>query len=486
VSLARDTAYNLAGALAPGLVSIVTAPLYLHIIGIERYGILTICWTLVGFMGFLSLGMGPAVAQRLAIERDSSDEARSATFWSAILLSVGMALAGGILLWLFGGLYFRTVSISEASLRFEVSRSLPWLAIAFFVSLSSGVPNGALQGRQWFAAMNVIGIATAIAIAVVPLAAAVLVGPQLQVLLIAILSVYFGSFVIQLTVCARAVPLARRPAASIGIMRKLFTYGGWMTLVSLLAPLTMLSDRLVIGSRLGSAAVPVYVIPYNLVSRIIALPSSLSSASLPKLAGAGAEREQALLTLGLRMLLAVLMPLCVAGNLIMGPFLHFWVGDVIATRGTTVGCILVFGFWMHAIGHIPSTVLLGRGRPDILAKLYIVYAILTLPVLFLFLHLFGLAGAAIAWTLRASMDLSLFRWAKPARRDSLGTTYCSAVVLASTVAAAVLNWRFPLFWIVSSCLVLASVLIARKIGPQELFPLFGDKFGWRWSQLKDV
>ena len=206
MSLARDTAYNLAGALAPGLVSIVTAPLYLHIIGIERYGILTICWTLVGFMGFLSLGMGPAVAQRLAIERDSSDEARSTTFWSAILLSVGMALAGGLLLWLFGGLYFGTVNISEASLRVEVSRSLPWLAIAFFVSLSSGVPNGALQGRQWFAAMNAIGIGTAVAISVVPLAVAALVGPQLQVLLIAILSVYLGSFVTQLAVCARAVP----------------------------------------------------------------------------------------------------------------------------------------------------------------------------------------------------------------------------------------------------------------------------------------
>jgi O-antigen/teichoic acid export membrane protein len=281
------------------------------------------------------------------------------------------------------------------------------------------------------------------------------------------------------------VPLAKRPAASIGVMRKLFTYGGWMTLVSLLAPLTMLSDRLVIGSRLGSAAVPVYVIPYNLVSRVIALPSSLSSASLPKLAGAAVEQEQALLTLGLRMLLAVLMPLCVAGNLIMGPFLHFWVGDVIAARGTTVGCILVFGFWMHGIGHIPSTVLLGRGRPDILAKLYIVYAIGTLPMLFLLLHLFGLAGAAIAWTVRASLDLSLFGWARPARRDSLRTAYCSAVVLASTVTTAVLNWRFLSFWLVGSCLLLASVLIARKIGPPELLSLFGGKFGSRWSQPED-
>jgi O-antigen/teichoic acid export membrane protein len=98
MSLARHTAYNLGGALAPGLVSIITVPLYLRIVGIERYGLLTICWTVVGFLGFLALGMGPAVAQRLATERDASCEARSTTFWSAIILSAAMAAAGGIAL----------------------------------------------------------------------------------------------------------------------------------------------------------------------------------------------------------------------------------------------------------------------------------------------------------------------------------------------------------------------------------------------------
>ena len=479
MSLARHTAYNLAGFLAPGLVSIVTVPLYLRIIGMERYGILAICWTLLGFMGFLSLGMGPAVAQRLAIERDSSAEARSATFWSAMLLSAGMALAGALLLWLFGGLYFRTINIADASIRFEMSSSLPWLALAFFVSLSSGVLNGALQGRQWFAALNLISIGTAVAIAVVPLLAAALVGPQLPVLLVTIVLVYLSSFIVQMTVCARAVPLAKRPAASVPVMRKLFTYGGWMTLVSLLAPLTILSDRLVIGSRIGSAAVPVYVVPYNLVSRVIALPSSLSSAALPKFAGAPVEHEEALLTLGLRMLLATLMPLCVAGNVMMGPFLHFWVGDVIAAQGTIVGCILVYGFWMHGIGHIPSTVLLGRGRPDILAGLYVLYAIFNLPLLFALLHLFGLAGAAIAWAVRATLDLSLFGWAKISRSDSFRTAGCSAVVFTSTIAASVLDWRDPLFWLVSCVMLLLSLSLANSVAPVDLIGLLRSKGAWR-------
>jgi O-antigen/teichoic acid export membrane protein len=475
MSLARHTAYNLGGALAPGLVSIITVPLYVRIVGIERYGLLTICWTVVGFLGFLALGMGPAVAQRLATERDASCEARSTTFWSAIILSAAMAAAGGIALWLLGGLYFQTVYINDAALRVEMTESLPWLGLAFFVSLTSSVPNGALQGRECFAAMNLIAISTAVGITIVPLIAATLIEPRLPVLLAAIFLVYVCCFGMQIAVCARAVPLACRPSASRRVIRKLFGYGGWMTLISLLVPITMLSDRFVIGSRLGSAAVSVYVVPYNLVSRIIALPSSLSSASLPKLAGASGERERLILTEGLRMLLAALMPLCVGGNLIMGAFLHFWVGDVIAAQGTIIGCILIFGFWMHGIAHIPSTVLLGRGRPDIIAKLYVVYAIFNLPLLFALLHILGLAGAALAWAIRASMDFSLFRWARLGRQDSLRTGYCSATVLASTVAGAMLDWRAPLFWLVSIGLLVLSLIIAKGIVPVSLVALARDK-----------
>jgi O-antigen/teichoic acid export membrane protein len=304
----------------------------------------------------------------------------------------------------------------------------------------------------------------------------------LPVLLVAMLLVYVTSFFVQLAVCARAVPLTRRPAASVGVIRELFTYGGWMTLTSLLAPITMLSDRLVIGSRLGSAAVPIYTIPYNLVSRVIALPSSLSSASLPKLAGAPVEQEQALLTLGLRMLLAALMPLCVGGNLIMGAFLHFWVGDVIAARGTPVGCILVFGFWMHGVGHVPSTVIQARGRPDIVAKLLLVYVIPYFMALFAALHWFGIVGAAAVWAMRSSMDFWLFKWAPVPRAEAAQVALCSAIVLASSTAAILLDWRKPAFWIVLTGLLFLSLATAKTFAPSELFAAFRDRIGRLWPQ----
>jgi O-antigen/teichoic acid export membrane protein len=475
VSIARHTAYNLAGYLAPVLISVLTVPFYLRIVGLERYGLLAICWTLLGFMGFLNLGMGPAVAQRLAVERDSAPENRSQIFWSAAALSTGMALIGGLAILFVGPLYFATVHVADPQLRTEIAEGLPWLAATFVISLAGGVFSGALQGRQWFGLLNTLGIATSTAIALVPLAAAVLIGPRLPVLLAATFAVNAASYLLQFVVCRRAVPLAGRPSVSRSAIGKLFSYGSWMTLLSLLTPIVMLSDRLAIGSRLGSAAVPIYVVPYNLVSRVVALPASLSSASLPKLAAAKADEEQALLTLGLQLLLASLAPICVIGNLLIGPFLHLWVGDAIAAQGSIVGSILIFGFWMHGIGHIPSTVLLGRGRPDIIAKLFLLYLVPYFVLLFALLHIWGVVGAAVAWAVRASMDLFLFWFARTGRRPAFEIAACTLIVLASSASAILFDWHKAGFWIVMGALLLISLAAAFAIVPEGLLGRLGQR-----------
>lgn len=466
MSIARHSVYNLGGYMVPTIVTIITVPIYLRVIGVERYGLLAICWTLLGLMGFFSLGMGPAIAQRLALHRHSPPEVRARLFWTGAALSLIAGLLGTVLLLALSPAYFAAVG-GDAGLKAELGPALPFLAAALPLALVSGVCGGALQGRQWFGPLNVINVATSVSIAVLPLVGAIFFGPTLRTLIAATLAVHAASVLVLLLVCRGAVPLTGTPMPSVQLARQLVAFGGWMTITTLVAPLVLLFDRFAIGEKLGSAAVTTYVIPHNLVWRVVLIASSWSNAALPRIAGASAEEEERLKDTGIRILLAILTPLCVAGSMVLGPFLHVWVGEEIGARSTPVAAILMYGVWTYSISHVPSILLMGRGRPDILAKFMLAYVIPYIALIYYLMSSFGLVGAAIAWSLRATADASLLYFVKPTRSQMQAIVVCGAVVMASSGWCAATSWQIGQYWAANLTLLAMALLCAWYVAPRD-------------------
>lgn len=404
MSVARHTAYNLAGAVVPLLVALVTVPLYLKVIGLDRYGLLAISWLLVGYFGLFDFGLGRATAQKIATLAQAEPGERSRIFWTGAVLSLALSLIAVLVFIPLATFGLQMMKLTDAGLRLEVNAALPFLVAAVPFGIAQSLLVGSLEGRAEFGKVNLMLSLGSVATAALPLAAALWIGPQLSNLLGASLVSRAIVLLLLLVACARAVPLHRPRGASSGEIKRLLRFGGWTTVSSVIGPLLVFLDRFAIGAVISAAAVALYVVPFNLVSQLVLLPAALAAALFPRLAAASIEEARVMSRDGLLVLAFLLTPATLIMLAGAGPFLHWWIGESASRVSAPVAYVLLLGFWTNSLARIPAAHLQASGRPDLLAKIHAAEFIPYLALLYLGMIGFGLVGAALVWSIRCTAD----------------------------------------------------------------------------------
>lgn len=479
MSIRRDSLYNLAGSLAPTAVTLFTVPAYLHLIGVERYGVLVIAWALLGYFGVFDLGLGRATAHCIATLRQAEPRERAEAFWTALLLNAAFGVVGGLLLWPVARFFFAGYFQIAEPLRREIIASVPWFAAAVPVMTVSGVLGGALQGRERFLDLNASSVLGMVLFQALPLGVAWQYGPNLALLVPAALLGRVAVFAMMFTQCCRHVPLDGTPAVKRELVAPLFRYGGWVTVTGIISPLLTTLDRFLIGSIVGAGAVTYYTVPYALAFRVSALPGSLSNSLFPRFSATSGEEALRLMDEAVRAMSAILTPLIVVVILMMEPFLTWWVGPGMARNGAYVGEIIALGLWSTGLANMPYALLQAKGRPDLIAKCHLAELIPYFVFLAVALHAWGVVGAAIAWSLRVTADAVLLFWmGGNALRDY--RIHLPTILLVGLAAAAV--FAFPLLsvsrWATGAVALFGSTAWAWRTAPDSVKKLVGAGIQW--------
>src|SRR5271154_305941 len=108
-TLKTNFTINIFGAIVPLVVALVTVPIYIRHIGDARYGVLSIVWVLLGYFGFLDLGLSRAAANAMSKLRDAPQPTRGRVLVTALVLNLGLGLFGGLCLFVFGGYFLQHV-----------------------------------------------------------------------------------------------------------------------------------------------------------------------------------------------------------------------------------------------------------------------------------------------------------------------------------------------------------------------------------------
>ncbi|MDH7514643.1 MAG: flippase [Bacteroidota bacterium] len=438
----KHTALNLSGLVVPFVVAAFAIPVTLHGYGPQRYGLLSLAISLLGSFIFLDMGTALGTVRFTAV---ALREGRSCDVPAICRSSVRMNAVLGIffgLLFLAGGL---TIGPAVAGVPPALERE----ARSMFVILAPAVPfvtiasafRGVLEGCERFDLTNSVKIPTTMLLFLVPAAGAWLgFGiPTVMWLLLAsrvFAALWFAACVVKLYPGV----LALRTAGALSFTGPLLRFVGWVGISYALTPVLIHADKFLISGLLGVSFLAPYTAPYELISRVSAVPTSLAVSIYPKFSrergAVSTGDDEKLFRVSLRALVMVYLPLCLGVILFARELVGTWLGPQYMEAGAPVLQILMLAFFFNALSHVPYVVVNGMGRPDVKAKLDLALAVFTVGCGWLMIRTVGISGAAAVRAAATAADfLVLFFFARRLMRARFAALAPRSVVLLGGLTA---------------------------------------------------
>lgn len=410
--LTRNWVLNLLGWIVPLSVAVVAIPYVVRGLGAERFGALSIASALLGYFGIFDLGLGRATTKFVAESLARSEPERLPhVVWTSLWVQLLFGVAGTLItIVLIPIAVDRYLKISPGLVA-ETRISLYILAMSLTVVLIGNALRGVLEAGQMFDIVNYVKVPTNTSMFLLP-AIGVLFRLSLPGIIWLLVIARIIATLAYLAACLRYFPALRGgylPHRS--LIRPLLAYGGWVTVSNFITPLLAYIDRFFIGSLVSMGAVGYYSAPYEAINRAWVVPATLAATLFPAFtnldAGGSRHRLEELCARSLKSLLLISAPTLLVLAFFARPMLRLWLGADFATESTSTLQILALGMLLNSIALVPFSLLQGVGRPDLTGIFSLIEFAFQIVCCWLLIRRFGIAGAAIAWTLKSLLDAVL-------------------------------------------------------------------------------
>lgn len=461
----RNAGWNLLGAALPLPVALLCIPLLVAALGVDRFGVLGLAWVVMGYFGMFDFGLGQSTT-RLVAQGGESQNLRTLMLNSLLLHAALGLLGGAVFAALVPWLATRVFEVPP-ELVGETTLALYWLAASVPAIVISAALRGMLEGLHRFDIVNLVRIPAGI----INFAGPVIALQFADGLPAAVAVIAVARFLVVLAyaaACLRLLP-AKTGTARIeaALLRRLASYGGWLTVSNFVNPLIIVTDRFVVAAAVSVAAVAYYVTPYEVITKTWIISASVLGALFPVLSAAAANNPAALRGICrqaetvLLCLAAPVVAIFLAGSDLL---LELWLGAGFRDQSTVVAQLLALGILVNVIAQVPLTALNAAGRADLSAKIAAVELPLYIAAIWYAAHAWGINGVAAIWALRALIDAALLFGAAHSRlppgnaREPRGLSTGTLLVLGAFLLAFwLIGMLLPDSWLLRA--VLCGVLL---------------------------
>lgn len=412
MSIIRNSAWNMIGIVVSTLFTIPSLAVYSRYLGVERLGLLTLTFSIVGYASSFDLGLSRALIRQVSI--NAGDKGAVKEFMGTTTIFVAtLSLLIAIVTWTASGWLTSYLNVSSANSA-DSTNSFHWLSVSIPPYLLSLVGAAYYEGIEDFRTLSIIRILTGGFNAITGVACVLWI-PTLSAVVAALC---VSRWILCIAVFAmyrrhiNASDEINRPAIltfNSCALRTSLTYGGWLTITNVITPAMGFLDRFVLSHLAGAQIVAFYTVPSEVINRLLLIPGAISRTLFPRLSKrqhtATADRRMGM-TLTLAATLITIIPIFIFAREI----LRVWMGPAYVGEPVTVLRIFLLGFFFLSIAFGPYTDLQARGHSKATAFIHLGEVVPYVAALTAMTYYYGILGTALVWTARAIVDYVLMEY----------------------------------------------------------------------------
>jgi O-antigen/teichoic acid export membrane protein len=397
---------NLIGTGWLALVQLLIVPAYLHLLGVEGYGVIGFYLTLQGTLRILDLGLSSTVNRELArysVSVQTSREARDfaltfeALYWAiSLVLTVVIWMAAPALVryWL------QANSISVSTLEHAVRSMGILAALQWPVSFYQG----GLSGLERQPLLNVIrgGMTTMMALAgflVLYFIAAEITLFFWSQIAVAVIHVIVMRVALWRNLPPAGVRASINPALVLGVRR----FAAGVTGITVCSVVLAQADKIMLSKSLTLEMFGYYTVASVGATALGALYVPIFNAMFPRLTALVAQGHEASVRPLFRLVSQFVAVATVPAALIISMFapalLMIWTRDAATTANAApLLAILVIGTALNGLMYLPYALQLAYGWTRLAFSVNLALVAAMIPGLLIAVRHYGAIGAAVVWT----------------------------------------------------------------------------------------
>ena len=401
-----NLAANYLGQFWSTLMGFVFIPQYIRLLGIESYGLIGFFALLLTWLSLLDMGMRPTLNREMAKFtggetklKDIRDLLRSVEL---VVFSISI-LIGAILLFSSGWFSRNWFNFNNLTIT-EVSQTIAVMSAVLPVFLVEGVYRSALVGLQKHVLYSSLNAFFSTLRGVGALLVLLFLSPTIKAFFVWQLFFSFCSLAV-FSLATYAVLPKNGESGSFSIiqLKKIRRFAGGLLGISAFGTVLTQFDKVVLSKLLPLSEYGEYTLAAVIASTVVILIGPVVQTWFPRLSELYAQNRELEMVRSYhqasQLLTVVFGSTAIVLLVFAEPILTLWTGDAeLAGTSYKLVRILTLGNLFYGLMSLPYHMQLAYGWTRLIFNLNLIFLIIFVPVILFVVPVYGVSGAAWAWT----------------------------------------------------------------------------------------